>query len=129
MKMGEYVALSNLRSGTDNVNEEGSWLVAVANIPFTTYEYCVGCSCTDTSHSATHTALSEDSRGQFRPGWEIYLYHYSRIKGLSSGYTYVRQFADKIRPEGGVGESENRYGTNSGAYDQLGWSTVMLYQE
>lgn len=129
MKMGEYVALGNLRSGTDNANADGGWLVAAANMPFATYEYCVGCSCTDTSHSATHTAMSEDSRGTVRPGWEIYYNHYAHIKGMSSGYVYAKQFADKIRPEGGVGESENRYGTNSGAYDQLGWGTLMLYRE
>ena len=36
--------------------------------------------------------------------------------------------ADKIRPEGGSGEGLNRYGDNSGAFDQLGWCTLMLYQ-
>ena len=38
-----------------------------------------------------------------------------------------RQFAEKLRPEGGPGDA--RYGNNSGAYDQLGWGTLMLYQE
>lgn len=34
-----------------------------------------------------------------------------------------------MRPEGGVGETANRYGSNSGAFDQLGWATLMLYRE
>lgn len=34
-----------------------------------------------------------------------------------------RKFADKLRPEGGSGDS--RYGSNSGAFDQLGWSTLI----
>ena len=48
---------------------------------------------------------------------------------MSSGFTYVKQFADKLRPECGAGEAQNRYGTNSGAFDQLGWGTLMLYTE
>ena len=37
MKMGEYVALSNLRNGTDNQNNAGSLLVSATQMPFTTY--------------------------------------------------------------------------------------------
>ena len=50
MKMGEYVALSNLRNGTDNQNNTGSWLVSATQMPFTTYEYCIDCSCRDKNH-------------------------------------------------------------------------------
>lgn len=48
------------------------------------------------------------------------------VKGLASGFKYVKQMADKMRPECGPGDS--RYGNNSGAFDQLGWSTLMLYK-
>ena len=130
MKMGEYVALSNLRNGTDNKNSTGSWLVSATQMPFTTYEYCIDCSCRDKNHGATHTQLADDSgRGSVRPGWEILYNHYAKIVNVGNGYTYVKQFADKLRPEGGAGEPENRYGTNSGAFDQLGWATLMLYRE
>ena len=130
MKMGEYVALSNLRNGDDNANATGQWIIAATEMPFDTYEYCINCDCRDKNHGATHTQLANDEgRGSVRPGWEIYLNHYKRIKGLSSGYTYIEQFADKLRPECGVGERQNRYGTNSGAFDQLGWGTLMLYTE
>lgn len=129
LKMGEYVALSNLKDGHDNANKEGQWVIAATAMPFTTYEYCVGCSCKDKNHSATQTQLANDEgRGSVRPGWEIYYNHYKRIKGLSNGFSYVKQFADKLRPECGVGEGQNRYGTNSGAFDQLGWGTLMLYR-
>lgn len=129
LKMGEYVALSNLKDGHDNANKEGQWVIAATAMPFTTYEYCVGCSCKDKNHSATHTTLANDEgRGSVRPGWEIYYNHYKRIKGLSNGFSYVKQFADKLRPECGVGEPQNRYGYNSGAFDQLGWGTLMLYR-
>lgn len=127
LKLGEYVALSNLRSGTDNANKEGQWLVSAANMPFNKLEYCVGCSCRDKNHSAVHTSLADDTgRGSVRPGWEIYYNHYAKVKGLSSGFIYVKQMADKMRPECGPGDS--RYGNNSGAFDQLGWSTLMLYR-
>lgn len=130
LKMGEYVALSNLRSGDDNANANGQWIIAATEMPFNTYEYCIDCDCRDKNHGATHTQLANDEgRGSVRPGWEIYLNHYRRIKGLSSGFTYVKQFADKLRPECGAGEAQNRYGTNSGAFDQLGWGTLMLYTE
>ena len=54
---------------------------------------------------------------------------FAKIKGLSSGYKYAQILADKMRPEGGAGETANRYGSNSGAFDQLGWATLMLYRE
>jgi hypothetical protein len=128
LKLGEYVALSNLKSGTDNTNSTGSWLIAATKIPFNTYYYCVNCTCKDKSHGVTHTQVADDTgRGGVRPGWEIYYNHYAKVKGLASGYTYVKQFADKLRPECGAGDS--RYGSNSGAFDQLGWSTLMLYRE
>ena len=41
---------------------------------------------------------------------------------------YIQQMAEKIRPEGGSGEPGLRYGDNSGAFDQLGWCTLMLYK-
>lgn len=127
LKLGEYVALSNLRSGSDNANKEGQWLVSAANMPFNKLEYCVGCSCRDKNHSAVHTSLADDTgRGSVRPGWEIFYNHYAKVKGLSSGFIYVKQMADKMRPECGPGDS--RYGNNSGAFDQLGWSTLMLYR-
>lgn len=127
LKLGEYVALSNLRSGTDNANKEGQWLVSATKMPFNKLEYCVGCSCRDKNHSAVHTSLADDSgRGSVRPGWEIFYNHYAKVKGLSSGFIYVKQMADKMRPECGPGDS--RYGNNSGAFDQLGWSTLMLYR-
>ena len=128
LKLGEYVALSNLRNGSDNANKEGQWIVAAANMPFNKLEYCVGCSCRDKNHSAVHTSLADDAgRGSVRPGWEIYYNHYAKVKGLTSGFIYVKQMADKMRPECGPGDS--RYGNNSGAFDQLGWSTLMLYRQ
>ena len=128
MKMGEYIALFNLKNGTDNANATGQWLISAAKMPFQEYKYCIDCSCKDKNHGADQKVVADDeSRGTVRPGWEILYHHYAKVKNLSSGYTYTKQFADKIRPEGGAGDS--RYGSNSGAFDQLGWGTLMLYQK
>lgn len=137
MKLGEYVALSNLRNGTDNANKEGEWFIAAKDMPFQKYVYCSDCTCKNKNHGAIQTVLADNytdpsdgrvkgGRGDVRPGWEIFYNHYAKVKGLSSGFTYAKQMADKLRPECGAGDS--RYGSNSGAFDQLGWSTLMLYR-
>lgn len=129
LKMGEYTALYNLKDGSDNLNSNGNWLVPTSKMPFQEYKYCVGCSCSNSSsHSAIHTSVSDDGRGTIRPGWEIYFNHYAKIKKVGSGYKYVSLFAEKMRPECGA-DGSSRYGTNSGAFDQLGWGTLMLYRE
>lgn len=128
--MGEYIALSNLRDGGDNMNATGAWLIAAGKIPFSEFKYCIDCSCKDKSHGTVHTQVADDNgRGKPRPGWEILNYHYTKVKKLSSGFVYTKKYADKIRPEGGAGEPLNRYGLNSGAFDQIGWNTLMLYSE
>lgn len=136
MKMGEYVALFNLRNGKDQLNAEGDWLIKDATkFPFKTYYYCGGanqegpkCTCKGAhTHSKTHTTVADGgSRGSLRPNWEIYYNHYKYVKKLDKGYMYAQMAADKARPECGTGDS--RYGFNSGAFDQVGWNTLMLYQ-
>lgn len=128
--MGEYVAICNLRNGTDHSNASGTWLMAANAIPFSEFSYCIDCECKDKNHGTIHMEVANDEgRGKFRPGWEIIYHHYAKVKKLSNGFYYSKQFADKIRPEGGAGEPLNRYGLNSGAFDQIGWNTLMLYGE
>lgn len=129
MKMGEYTALFNLRDGSDQSNKSGAWLVTKDQMPFSEYKYCIDCSCSNKAHGTIHTAVADDAgRGNLRTGWEIYYNHYAKVKKLGSGYKYAKQAADKMRPEGGA-DGSSRYGTNSGAFDQLGWGTLMLYRE
>lgn len=129
MKMGEYTALFNLRDGSDQNNKSGAWLVTKDRMPFNEYKYCIDCACSNKTHGTIHTAVADDAgRGNLRTGWEIYYNHYAKVKKLGSGYKYAKQAADKMRPEGGA-DGSSRYGTNSGAFDQLGWGTLMLYRE
>lgn len=133
MRMAEYVALTNLRDGSDRLNQEGLWLVGADKIPFSTYNYCIDCACNGGrphDHGWTQETFADDEkRGGLRPGFEIYYHYYAKVKNLTEGYKYTKMMADKMRPECGPGEPEGRYGNNSGAFDQLGWGTLMLYRE
>jgi Alpha-L-arabinofuranosidase B (ABFB) domain/Alginate lyase len=105
LKGAEYVARYNL--GLD--------------VPFTDYTWQSGPSST-APHAGwqTHTEVGSNARGQARPVWDTILGHYEGRRGLSA--PWVRQIAESLRPEGGGGD----YGTTSGGYDQLGFTTLMF---
>ncbi len=86
-------------------------------VPFVTYMTC------EYPNWAAHSAVSPTARGQMRPGWEMIFNHYVNRKGFSAPYT--RQFAEKVRPEGGG----FNYGTTSGGFDQLGFTTLTHTRE
>ncbi len=124
LHMAEYIALTNLRQGDDKDNTTGAWLLPNEKIPFETVgPWCTG----DDNHEAAHahTAFSETGRGTVRPCWEMLL-RYCKQHNLS-GYAYTDKIATKLRPEKGAGDTD-RYGDNSGAFDQVGWSTLMCYE-
>ena len=124
LKGAEYIALTNLRQGTKNDNSDGAWLINVDQIPWTTVgPWCKGGDNHEAAHE--HTAFSTEGRGTARPNWEMIVAHYGKEKGLPCLYSST--FAQKLRPECGAGDT--RYGMNSGAFDQVGWSTLMLYTE
>ena len=128
LRMAEYNALANLKSGTHaditisggTGVQGGDWLYTVAQIPFTV----AGPWCSNTSHEAgkTQNGFGEKDRGQLRPGYEIFYKHYKDV----AGSYFVKKYAEVQRPECGAGDP--RYGSNSGAFDQIGWGTLMLYQ-
>ena len=72
-----------------------------------------------------HNEFSTVGRGTARPNWEMIVAHYGKSLGMPC--LYSETFANKLRPECGAGDA--RYGMNSGAFDQVGWSTLMLYTE
>ncbi|MEV4776151.1 AbfB domain-containing protein [Microbacterium sp. LWH12-1.2] len=103
LKAAEYVAKYNL--GND--------------VPFTAYSWQSGPN-TNAPHVGwqTQTVVSENSRGQLRPVWELILGHYAGRRGLSAPWT--EQMVTAVRAEGGGGD----YGQTSGGYDQLGFGTL-----
>ncbi|MFJ2172836.1 alginate lyase family protein [Streptomyces sp. NPDC087851] len=99
MKAAQYVAKYNLGQ----------------SVPFTTYSWGTGQNCA----YREHTVVSDASRGQIRPVWDLLHYHYARRRGLS--VPYITAMAESVRPEGGGGD----YGPNSGGFDQLGFGTLL----
>lgn len=136
LKMFEYVALTNLTNSNSLVQQSGSYKqdgsfiiseTMINNSAWTTVgPWCGGNSTHEASTPDTQFA-NDAGRGSVRPGWETIYQHYKNIPTAGTGITYVKQFADKLRPEGGSGDK--RYGGNSGAFDQIGWGTLMMYQE
>lgn len=119
----EYIALTNLRQGSKNDNSDGTWLISLDKIPFKTVgPWCQGGDNHEAAHE--HSAFSTVGRGTARPNWEMIIAYY-KAKGLPC--LYSETFAAKLRPECGPGDE--RYGFNSGAFDQMGWSTLMCYTE
>lgn len=129
LRMAEYNAMANLKDGTHaditiqggSAVQGGNWLYNLAQIPFTP----VGKWCSNPNHEAgkMQEVFGEKDRGQLRPGYEIYYKHY----GSQTDSYFVKRYAAVQRPECGAGDP--RYGVNSGAFDQIGWGTLMLYQE
>ncbi|MBE1879027.1 AbfB domain-containing protein [Myceligenerans pegani] len=67
----------------------------------------------------TQTEISTAARGQARPVWDLVLGHYQGRRGLSAPWS--RRIAETLRPDGGGGD----YGTTSGGFDHLGFTTLM----
>jgi hypothetical protein len=84
------------------------------NVPFTTYSWGLGSSC----DYQEHTVISDGSRGQIRPVWELIYNHYRVRRGLPMPNT--ARMAALARVEGGGGD----YGTASGGFDALGFGTL-----
>jgi hypothetical protein len=103
MKGAEYVAQYN----TGNT------------VPYTTYTWGNGQNCAQMSQ----TIVSENSRGNIRPVWEMVYNHYAKRLGLS--VPSIATYATQHRPEGGGGN----YGSTSGGYDQLGFGTLTFTRD
>lgn len=76
------------------------------------------------------TAIGGGGKGGLRPIWALPYYHYKYIKGMNDDKCkYVKIAADRCFPEAGAGYGD--YGGNgvSGAYDVLGFGTLMYARE
>ncbi|MGL1956885.1 MAG: AbfB domain-containing protein [Colwellia sp.] len=98
LKAAEYVAKYN--NGDDNV-------------PFATYEWGTGANGT----VQTQTVISDASRSELRPVWEMIYNHYANRKGLSVPNISAR--ATLLRPEGGPNLSY------ASTFDQTGYGTLL----
>lgn len=97
-KRSEYVAKYNL--GHD--------------VPYTTY----------TNSDVSQTVISNNSRGDVRPMWELLYAHYGVLNGMNASWT--EQYRDLVVSDGSGAEGGGGdYGTTSGGFDQLGHGTLM----
>ncbi|WP_199042587.1 alginate lyase family protein [Glycomyces salinus] len=108
----------DLYSANDNAFAKAAEYVARYNlgddVPFTTYSWGFGHNC----DYREHTAISDASRGQVRPVWEMVYGHYTQRQGFAM--PNVAQMAGQNSPEGGGGD----YGSTSGGFDALGFGTL-----
>lgn len=83
------------------------------DVPYTTY----------TNSDVTQSVISNSSRGDIRPAWELLYAHYHDLKGLNAEYTGLMR--DLVNSDSGGAEGGGgNYGTTSGGYDQLGYGTL-----
>jgi hypothetical protein len=72
--------------------------------------------------------ISNSSRGNIRPTWELLYNHYGVLKGLNT--TWTKKYRDMVVENGGGSEGgSGDYGSDSGGYDQLGWGTLLYTLE
>jgi hypothetical protein len=106
--MAEYVAKYNVSLNA----AASSFLHGSTTLPFTTYTY---------GDAGTMDHISDSGRGEFRPCWDLWV-GYCNTHGISC--IYSEEFASQKRPDNGVGY----YGSNSGGFDQIGYTTLMHYR-
>lgn len=72
----------------------------------------------------TQTVISENSRGDVRPIWELLYNHYGVLKKLNA--TWTKQYRDMVVEKGeGAEGGGGYYGSTSGGFDQLGYGTLL----
>lgn len=124
LKFAEYVAKYNLAQASlypdpmQNFTAMGvgssdkDFVYPHSGFPYMSYTYGDG---------GVMSEPSQASRGMVRPGWDCWA-GYANDHGLSAIYSC--EMAERIRPDGGGGQ----YSTNSGGFDQIGFSTLMNYR-
>jgi hypothetical protein len=83
------------------------------DVPYTSY----------TNSDVTQSVISNSSRGNIRPAWELLYAHYHDLKGLNALNTGLMR--DLVNSDSGGAEGGGgNYGTTSGGFDQLGYGTL-----
>ncbi|GME25733.1 gpi anchored protein [Neofusicoccum parvum] len=73
----------------------------------------------------TQEVISNASRGNIRPIWDLIYNRYVKIEGQEAPYS--EQYAQLVRDNGGGAEGGGGdYGPNSGGFDQLGFGTLLF---
>ncbi|KAJ5546731.1 hypothetical protein N7494_004316 [Penicillium frequentans] len=85
------------------------------DVPYTLYE----------SYEGNQTVISNSSRGDVRPGFELLSAHYGQLKGLDSSWTDAYRDMVNANSTDGVEGGGGNYATTSGGFDALGFGTLL----
>ncbi|KAJ5527681.1 hypothetical protein N7513_011840 [Penicillium frequentans] len=85
------------------------------DVPYTLYE----------SYEGNQTVISNGSRGDVRPGFELLSAHYGQLKGLDSSWTDAYRDMVNANSTDGVEGGGGNYATTSGGFDALGFGTLL----
>jgi hypothetical protein len=77
------------------------------------------------SYMGNQTVISNNSRGNVRPGAELLSPHYGQLKGLDSSWTDAYRDWVNGNSTGGVEGGGGNYGSTSGGFDGLGFGTLL----
>lgn len=102
----EYVALVNSLTSSDLVND---------SVPFHNYQK-LG------AEAGIKTQNGLNGWGANRPYWDRIVAHYEGEKGIKMHYSR------KMKAKGGIDGGGGHYGTTSGGFDHLGFSTLTNYR-
>lgn len=81
-----------------------------------------------TNGIVSYDVISTKSRGATRPAWELLNSHYVQRKGMNAPWTtaylnYTLEYYEGFEPGAGA------LGTTSGAYDSLGWGSLLYRRD
>ncbi|KAL3480793.1 chondroitin AC/alginate lyase [Aspergillus californicus] len=85
------------------------------DVPYTLYE----------SYEGDQTVISNSSRGEIRPGFELLSAHYGQLKGLDSSWTDAYRDWVNANSTGGVEGGGGSYASTSGGFDGLGFGSLL----
>ncbi|KAF7889697.1 uncharacterized protein EAF02_002112 [Botrytis sinoallii] len=79
-----------------------------------------------TNGIVSYTEVSDDSRGSYRPTWELLYAHYGQIKGVDAPWT--KEYMNyTVTTMGGFEGGAGSWGEGSGHYDSLGWGSLLYH--
>ncbi|KAJ5980411.1 hypothetical protein N7481_007709 [Penicillium waksmanii] len=85
------------------------------DVPYTMYE----------SYEGNQTIISNSSRGEIRPGFELLSAHYGQLKGLDSSWIDAYRNMVNTNSTYGVEGGGGNYASTSGGFDALGFGTLL----
>ncbi|ETS78435.1 hypothetical protein PFICI_10497 [Pestalotiopsis fici W106-1] len=88
------------------------------DVPFNNY----------TNGIVSFDCISNASRGSTRPTWELFYSHYVQIKGMDAPWT-TAYLNYSLHQYGGVEPGAGLSGSTSGAFDGLGWGSLLYHRD